>query len=268
MRAAWGAARVSLATRTKNGKSMTSRSIALALTAAAGAAALAAAGPAPAAQSLPDWSGIWIRDGNTNYDPSVPVGGRQRPPLTPEYEKIYQSRLDAAAAGRPIGDPTANCFPSGMPRVMRNPYPFEFVVTPKVVYTLHEQNIAGTRRIFTDGRKHPTGDDASDTYLGHSIGHWEGETLVVDTVNIHQNSVFDSTGIPHSNKIHVTERIRKIGDKMENQITVEDKLAFAKPWTITRTYTNREKDGWQIKEYLCQENNRNASNEKGETTAK
>lgn len=231
---------------------------------------LAAVGPAEAAAAgppakLPDWSGIWIRDGNTNYDPSVKVGDRQHPPLTPEYEKIYQEKLDAAAAGKPIGDPTAACFPSGMPRVMRNPYPFEFVVTPKVVYTLHEQNIAGTRRIFTDGRGHPK--DLDVTYLGHSIGHWEGETLVVDTVGINANSVFDSTGIPHSDQIHVVERIRKVGDKMENQITVTDAKAFAKPWTITRTYTNRAKDGWEIKEYLCQENNRNTVNEKGETTA-
>jgi hypothetical protein len=229
------------------------------------ASALAATAGAPA--KLPDWSGIWMRDGNTNYDPSVKVGDRQRPPLTPEYEKIYQAKLDAAAAGKPIGDPTAACFPSGMPRVIRNPYPFEWVVTPKVVYSLHEQNIAGTRRIFTDGRGHPKDDDLQVTYNGHSIGHWEGDTLVVDTIGINANSVFDSTGIPHSDKIHVKERIRKVGDKMEDQVTVEDPLAFAKPWTITRTYTNHAKEGWEIKEYLCQENNRNVVNAKGETTA-
>ena len=239
------------------------------LAAGLGAAVLsqAEAAPAKAPAKLPDWSGIWIRDGNTNYDPSVKVGDRQHPPLTPEYEKLYQAKLDAAAAGKPFGDPTAACFPSGMPRVMRNPYPFEFVVTPKVVYTLHEQNIAGMRRIFTDGRGHPAPDDMQVTYNGHSIGHWEGDTLVVDTVGINANSVFDSTGIPHSDKIHVMERIRKVGDKMENQITVEDPLAFAKPWTITRTYTNHAKEGWEIKEYLCQENNRNVVNDKGETTA-
>ena len=92
--------------------------------------------------------------------------------------------------------------------------------------------------------------------MGHSIGHWEGDTLVVDTVGMRGDTVFDVSAAPHSDKIHVTERLRRLSPtKFEDRITVEDPVAFTKPWEIVRTYDL--KPDWQIIEYVCEENNRN-----------
>jgi hypothetical protein len=232
----------------------------------AGAALSIASAAAAADKAMPNWEGIWQKQGSTNYDWSIPADQREHPPLTPKYQAIYDKRLADRTAGSPTGDPTAACTPPGMPRVVRQPYPREFVVTPHVVYILNEQDHAGTRRIFTDGRQHPAAADLDPTYLGHSIGHWEGETLVVDTVGIRGDTVYDSTGLPHSDKIHVMERIRRRDQQfMEDQVTVEDPESLAHPWTITFNYKNMAPD-WQISQYICSENNRNTPDANGHTT--
>lgn len=222
-------------------------------------------------QQLPDWSGVWNPAELNIFDPTAPrqqqnkqstaaAYMREFPPYNAAWEKRYRKVLADNIAGKPT-DPTAGCVPGGMPRIMTTPYPFEIVIQSNRVIILHEVS-SQVRRIWTDGRKHP--DDLDPTYMGHSIGHWEGDTLVVDTVGMRGDTVFNVTAAPHSDKIHVTERIRRLSPtKLEDRFVVEDPIAFTKPWLVVRTYNL--KPDWEIREYVCEENNRNPINPDGST---
>ena len=230
---------------------------------------LGAAAPAPHGA---DFSGIWMPNEGVMFDPGArgpaglpgSTGTRSHPPYTPEYEAIYQKLLADAAAGHPKADPPASCLPPGFPRIMTSPFPLEILQTPGQVTMLHEY-MSQVRRIFTDGRGHPDKEDLYPLFNGHSVGKWEGPVLVVDTISLHGDSPFDTTGLPHSDAIHVTERIRLTAPlKMEDQITIDDAKAFTKPWVVTRTYT--KKPDFQILQYVCEENNRNPVDKDGNTT--
>jgi hypothetical protein len=136
---------------------------------------------------------------------------------------------------------------------MSTPFPIEFSVEPNRVLMLFE--IGGVRRIWTDGRKHPSEDDLMQTFMGDSVGHWEGDTLVVDTVGLRGDTVFDASGSTHSDQMRVVERIRVTSpDKLEDSMTIEDPVAFEHPWQVTHVYDRKR--GWQIMEFVCEENNR------------
>jgi hypothetical protein len=140
----------------------------------------------------------------------------------------------------------------GMPRLMANPYPQEIVVQPHQVLILKELQTQ-IRRIYTDGRKPKS--DLDPTYTGYSTGRWEGDTLVVETVGLRADTVFDRTGAPHSDQMKIIERMRlRTPDVWEDEITVIDPVALTRPWVVTRTYERRPT--WEIMEYVCEENNR------------
>ena len=249
--------------RTSEARTVASRALGL-VAAALGTVVLAAPAPSEAAApvKMPNWNGVWEREGSILFDPSARLGSPEKPPLTPAFQKRYDAIMAAAAAGHPVADPGAMCLPAGMPRVMVMTYPMEILQTANQV-TIIAEWASQVRRIFTDGRPHPA--DPDPTYQGHSIGHWEGDTLVVDTIGIRGDTVFDSTGIGHSDKIHVTERMRLIAPKeLEDQITVEDPVALARPWVITRKYKRGGPD-LQMMEYVCEENNRNPVSANGVT---
>ena len=243
------------------------------LLACAAALSLAAAAHAEMPSPVPDWSGIWNPHERNMFDPAafsdprnkgrtIAADIREYPPYKPEWEARYVQKLKDNAAGIP-GDPTASCRPGGMPRIMTTPYPMEFIIQPGRVVILMEIS-SQVRRIFTDGRKHPAPDDLDPTYMGHSIGHWEGDTLVVDTVGMRGDTVYDVSAAMHSDKVHEVERIRRISaTQMEDIMTVEDPVAFTRPWVVRRTY-DLEPD-WQIAEYICEDNNRNPIKPDGTT---
>jgi hypothetical protein len=215
---------------------------------------------APAKTSrLPDWKGVWGNYGSRNIDPTTESGAFQpNAPLNPEYAKRYQDYLAAVKAGKPRGD--IGCLPEGPPRIMRSPYPMEVVVTPEQTWILAEFKHE-IRRIYTDGRKAPA--DLDPTYEGYSTGHWEGDTLVFDTVGLKAGTV-DSGGIEHSDALTLHERMRRVSaDTLEDVITMTDPKVFTKPWTVTRQY-KMHKD-WEIKEFTCEENDRNPINASGQT---
>jgi hypothetical protein len=238
------------------------------------------AGPAFGAaprKALPNWTGVWNPHERNLFDASALTADkvkakdtgsslfeasymRMYPPYRADYETRYEEKLKKTQAGIST-DPTAACVPPGVPRIMATPYPLEFIVEPTRVTILFEA-FGQTRRIFTDGRKHPN--DLDPTYNGHSIGHWEGDTLVVDTVGLRGDTVFDVTGAPHSDAMHVVERIHRSGKtKMEDVITIEDPKALTKPWTVRRTFDLEPK--WEIAEYVCEENQRNPVKSDGST---
>ena len=209
-----------------------------------------------------NWDGVWSPLENNLFDPSRgqlnPNFARLHPPYDAEWEAKYVAVLERTHQGKP-GDPTASCVPGGMPRIMGNPYPQEIIIKEKQVWIIKELQTQ-VRRIYMDGRKPPA--DPDPTYIGYSTGHWEGDTLVVETIGMRGDTVFDRTGAPHSDKMKVIERMRlRSPDVWEDQITFIDPVAFTKPWIVTRTY-KRQPD-WEILEYVCEENNRNPLNADG-----
>jgi hypothetical protein len=240
---------------------------AAALAAAFGATALAQQwiykSPAPsdwsALAKLPDFSGVWERGGgggggqraNQGAAPQRGGGrgGQRGPQFTPKYEAMRQA---AAKATQPEDNPTANCRPPGMPGIMSQPYPMEFLFTPGKV-TIVIEAYTQVRRIYTDGRPLPEDPDAK--FFGTSVGRWDGDTLVVETVGFN-DFVELARGVPHSDKMKIVERFRLADpDTMTIETTIIDPAALAEPYTTTGNL-RRHRD-WTISEYVCQENNRN-----------
>jgi hypothetical protein len=199
---------------------------------------------------IPDMTGVWERAEGIRFDPSG-----KPPPLSPAFAERFRLDSEARARGEVIADPTSRCLPQGMPRFMVASYPLEILQTGKQVTIIAEWS-SQVRRIFTDGRKHPPADEVEITFNGHSIGHWEGQTLVVDTTGIRGDTSFDATPLRHSDKIHVSERLRLTdANTLQAVITVTDSGALTRPWVVTRHY-KRGGPELQIMEYVCEENNR------------
>jgi len=217
---------------------------------------------------LPDWSGTWSMMGGTIFDRatqtgkggSVTPGVREHPPYNEVWEKKYQSHLALRDADR-YPDVQTNCgVPVGFPRILNLPDAYEFVVRPDVSYIIAE-NGGNTMRIYTDGRKLPAREDTWGTYTGVSVGHWEGDTLVWETIGLKgdrdNDSILDRTGLVLSDAAKITTRMRKINENtLEANMVIEDSKALTKPWNVTKQY-RKGKPGLFLYDYGCAENNRN-----------
>ena len=205
---------------------------------------------------LPDWTkGVWQVDWSSLFGP----GGRPEPPsLTPDYAAKFKAFQAGQARGENVQSDNANCLPAGMPQIMAMPYPIEFIYSPGRV-TIAIETDSQVRRIYTDGRKHPA--DPDPAFNGDSVGHWEGATLVVDTISLEPHTMI-APGVGHSDQAHITERIRQLGpDRLEIATTIEDPKVLTKPWTTIKPYI-RHAD-WTIQEYVCEQNNHDSADEKG-----
>jgi hypothetical protein len=202
----------------------------------------------------PDLSGLWQGGGPIgDIAQGLPKG--QTIPLLPSAKKIMDARLSK-------DDPQASCLPSGVPRIA--PYPWRIVQTPTHIFLLFEANIHSYRQIFMDGRPHPT--DLDPTWYGHSIGRWEKDTLIVDTVGFNDRFWFDFKGHPHTERLHVIERYtRKDAKTLVNQITIDDPGAYSRPFTVTFT-AELAPPGDELMEYICSENNQDLSHLQGPPT--
>jgi hypothetical protein len=238
---------------------------ALSLTLAASAAAAdAVSARAERAASLPDWSGVWARSGPNVFDPATvdpPRGGagapgvREHPPYNAAWEAKYLANIERVKQDT-LPDPLNSCLLRGMPGMMSLPDQYEFVVTPEQVWIFAE-NGAQVRRIYTDGRKHPAGAALIPTFTGDSVGHWEGDTLVVNTVGLRDDMIIDRTGAILSTKATIDERIRMADhDTIEDKLVMTDPEALTRPWTVTRLFKRQAPDA-QLFDYACAENNRN-----------
>ncbi len=237
------------------------------------AAAAEAAKPNPYAElnKLPDWSGVWEPArfaGRPNTPPApvppdraAPPGPPAPPKLTPEYAAKYAAfqEKNKKTPGINFVTNVANCVPPGLPSSMNQPYPFEFLFTPGRVTILIE-TYSMVRRIYLDGQVKPEETDPS--YQGTSIGHWEGDTLVVETTNILPETSPIQGIIGHSDQFKVTERIKlEDPETLAIQTTVQDPAVFLEPYTTTSRYA-RHKD-WHIYEYVCAQNNHDYVDEHG-----
>jgi len=146
--------------------------------------------------------------------------------------------------------PQAHCKPSGVPLVNSAPLPYKIIETPRLILILYEENTV-FRQIFLDGR-HPV-KDAEPRWMGYSTGKWQGDTLVVDTVGLNDQSWLDAMGHPHTENLHLTERFRRRDSAhLEIQVTIDDPKAYTKPITYTQTATILP--GEDLLEYFCTEN--------------
>lgn len=231
----------------------------------------------PPSTILPDWSGVWQMVGPTIFDAATvepkngragDAGVRERPPYNAEWEAIYLKNIDAVKKGL-YPDPLTNCgVPAGFPRVMNVPDVYEFAMTPQQVWILTE-NGPNIVRIYTDGRQHPKPEDRWATYTGDSVGHWEGDTLVFDTIALkgasEKDTIIDRTGLVLSDQMHVVTRMRKVDENtLEAQMVLEDPKALTKPWNVTKRYRHLPA-GTRVYDYACAENNRNPVTESGQT---
>jgi hypothetical protein len=219
----------------------------------------------------PDLTGVWqggstqrgtweeanggVGVGGSGRDPSAALAlssndrpaGREGAP----YQPWAAQKVLEAFNRRGIDDPTALCLPAGLPRtVMLGLFPQQIVQTPKQIVMLYEY--MNVFRVIPLNAKHP--DDLIPSYMGNSVGHWEGDTLVVDVTGFNDKTWLAGTGTFHSDALHITERYTRVDkDQINYEVTMEDPNVLTKPWTLHSTLMLRE--GTRLEEYVCVENN-------------
>jgi hypothetical protein len=216
----------------------------------------AAARSAAVTTSRPDFNGVWrtinapaaSREGSSLR--WLPAPG-ELPPFTPEYEARYRKVQTSRESGSEDTEPVTRCLPPGMPYFTLAQYGLEVVQSrDKIVF--FSEWMDAYRRVYMDGRK--PADDLDPSYFGYSTGHWDGDTLVVETVSLRDDTVLDRYGSPHSDAMRITERIRlSAPDVLEDAITVYDAKAFTKPWEIVRRYRRAPRDNDELHENTCTE---------------
>jgi hypothetical protein len=206
--------------------------------------------PAPrTSDGKPDLSGIWMAE-DQKFFMNLAQGLKAGDVSLQPWAKALQQQREENVHG---DDPLARCLPHGVPRINTNGiFPFKIVQTPGLVVILYEQ-LSLFRQIFMDGRK--LSNDPNPTWLGYSIGRWEGDTLVVETSGFNDKTWLDTEkGHPASEVLHVTERFhRKDFGNLEIQATIDDPKAYTKPWTTTIQPVHLQL-GTEILEFICNEN--------------
>lgn len=211
----------------------------------------------------PDLSGVWVipresHAGVRRYGRGFginPTFTKEEPPMTPWAEAKYKATNSAyeGANGRAdLIDPVYSCFPPGVPRIYieEPPLPMEIIQVPGRVIELFEYNHY-VRQIYTDGREHSK--DLAATWMGDSLGRWEGDTLVVDTTGFNEKTLVDKIGHPHSDSLHVVEHIRRVDrNTLVIDISIDDPKAYTKPWGGQLTF--QLKPDWNIMEHVCEDN--------------
>ncbi len=216
----------------------------------------------------PDWSGQWLKVGDggpPRYDPSKPDGRGQDAPLKDRYRAMHEASMaDQEAGGQGLYIASVKCIPMGMPFQMSIVFPFEFVLTEKTTFILYEITTSEPRRIYTDGRDWPKGEEP--TFPGYSIGRWidttgsgRYDTLEIETRNLRVPRLFDQTGISFAEDGQAVIRERIHLDKanpaiLDDEITTIDN-ALTRPWSVVKHYRRLPKVMWT--ENNCTEGNDN-----------
>jgi hypothetical protein len=225
-----------------------------------------------AADGKPDLTGVWqggstIRGTWEEANRGVGVGGSGRDAAAPvvlssndrpagregaPYQPWAAKKVLEAYNRRGIDDPTALCLPAGIPRtIMLGLFPQQFIQTPTQVVILYEY--MNVFRVIPLNAKHRV-DDLIPSYMGDSVGHWEGDTLVVDVIGFNDKTWLAGTGTFHTDALHITERYTRVDkDQINYEVTMEDPNVLTKPWTLRSTIMLRE--GTRLQEYPCTENN-------------
>jgi hypothetical protein len=183
-------------------------------------------------------------------------GGAKSEPWVP-FQPWAAAVYDYNSVNQSKYDPEGYCLPPGGPRLMATPYPAEIIQLPeqKRVLMIFEGATHIWREIFMDGREHPKGDALNPTYLGHSVGHYEGDALVVDVVGFNEATWLDYFGHPHTDQLHVVERFtRPSKQTLHYEATIDDPGAYTKPFKVAWDIPWNARG--ELTEYICQENNK------------
>ena len=183
------------------------------------------------------------------------------PPFTPAAKALWEQR---ELKDLEKDDPEGFCLPPGVPRMLYTPYPTQIYQMPDRILFVFEGGAHVWRVVYMDGRKLPNPDDVNPTYLGYSVAHWDGDTLVIESNGFNNRTWLDASGHPHGEKLKVTERLTRTNfNNIKVEATIDDPEFYTKPWTVvtgitwtpntTGPFTMR---GGEILEYICQENNR------------
>jgi hypothetical protein len=216
------------------------------------------AAPAPrTVAGVPNLSGVWYQPDGPPFAPE-PFGVRYalnlaadlKPgevSMTPAAAEVYRERL--GSAGR--DSPTGLCQLPGVPLITVAPLPHKIVQTPGLTVILYEA-MNTFRQIFTDGRTLP--EDPAPTWMGYSVGHWDGDTFVVDSAGFNDRTWLDLQGRPHTDRLHVTERFRRrdVGH-IDYEVTIDDPGAYTRPWSVS--FELRLLPDTDLLEFNCNENN-------------
>jgi hypothetical protein len=218
------------------------------------------AGSAYGAGAAPDISGTYWA---TQYFAKLPIVGGGDLPLTPDGKKAQDMNVAGLKDGSITDAARKFCVPDGMPRVMASPYPFEIIQAPPGQITMvHELN--HQIRVIAMDKPMQTYEQlvAFPFYNGHSTGHFEGDTLVVQTNGFNEKTFLDASGAPHTDMLVTTERIRKTGaNQLEDVITIHDPMYYTKDFQVRFTYAQR--NDIRLEDYVCGEPHRDISGVKG-----
>ena len=206
------------------------------------------------AASVPDLTGVWNRRGGADTRYLGYGFTAEELPMTPWALEKFKANKPSFGPHmvQDTNDPTYDCFLPGVPRIYVHPAAFEIVQTPGRVLQLFEYDEV-VRQIWTDGRGHLKDLDKTELlWMGDPVGHWEGDTLVVDSINFNDKTWIDRAGHPHSEQLHVVERIRRVDHtNLRVDLTIEDPIAYTKPITSQINYQLRA--DWTLHEHSCKD---------------
>jgi hypothetical protein len=233
---------------------------------ATSAAAMSSAADA-GGKAVPNLTGQWgsypgLRGGppDPKLVPPPPTALLLKPKYKGPYEELRARQVESDKRGEPLSNASTQCLPNGMPQMMFAIYPVEFLQTPGQLTVIAEA-MSQVRRIYLD-KPQVKIEDVPPGYFGHSVGHWEGDTLLIDTIGV-KEEVLGYKDMPHSDQMHIRERIRLVApDVMHDQITIDDPVVLEKPFTYTMGF--RRMPNYEMLEYVC-ENNRDYVDENGVT---
>jgi hypothetical protein len=210
----------------------------------------------PPTPRLPDGTvdlagkGIWSLPWITDFGKQIVGAKAGDVPFLPWTRAMhaYNARTKVAY------DPEGFCLPPGGPRALGTPYPAQFIQQQDRIIVIFEGGAHVWREIYMDGRPHPPKDELNPTYFGHSVGKWEGDTLVIDTVGYNERTWLDFGGYMHTEDLHTVERItRPNRDTLHYETLLDDPSAYSASWTVAWNIPWTE--GGELSEYICQENN-------------
>ena len=196
-----------------------------------------------------NFEGVWLLQGDHSVIRTI--DGRL-PPMTAAAAARYAAAVKSRRAGKADFDTIQTCKPHGFPRILFAAYPIEVLQEPKQITFIHEIHHM-PRMVYLDMNM-PKLDDLDPNWMGVSVGHWEGDTLLVDSQGFNDLTTLDAAGLPHSSEMRVAERIRKLdADTLEDVITITDPKTFTRSWSTRVSY--RRQPGLRLKEYVCTDSN-------------
>jgi hypothetical protein len=212
-----------------------------------------------AALAAPDISGTYWA---TSYSPTIQALGGGDPPLNATGKAAYERIRAGLRDGSIVDKARRVCVPDGVPRVLATPYPFEIFQVPAGQVTfLYEMN--HQVRVIVMDKPLPSRQTliVDPKYNGHSVGHWDGDTLVVESAGFNEWTFLDASGLPHSDEMTTVERIRKIGHQLEDVITIHDPAVYERDWQARFSYD--ERNDVRLEDYACNDTHRDISGVKG-----